>query len=389
MKIIYLFTLCFLITASSAQVGIGTTQPNTSAILEIKSPDKGLLIPRLTLANRNNINNPPEGLLIYCTDCCDPGALSFYNGSSWQQLFDCIVTPGSPGSDFDSDGIINSIDIDDDNDGILDIIETTADFDSDNAPNHQDPDSDNDGCSDAYEAGLTSDLTPDYIFPISNVGSNGLVDTLETSPDNGIHKYTLDLNTYIQDSTAKRCMEFPSSINVYIPTDNSSIDNGELHHFTSATIPLLFDDIETYAQGSNGLGNKMRLHETTYNPDGSIQQSLDAPIIVIFPYQQIIGTKVEIIWYNDEQQNNPSDTADEMMLEINFFNDTIFQEAFISESYAASNQTKRSFEVTTTKIFTKFIIRTPFIHPGVPGKHPVIPEINLNEDSTSVTVTTD
>jgi hypothetical protein len=41
---------------------------NPSAMLEIKSTDKGLLIPRMTTAQRNSISNPTGGLLVFDTD---------------------------------------------------------------------------------------------------------------------------------------------------------------------------------------------------------------------------------------------------------------------------------------------------------------------------------
>ena len=47
--------------------------------------------------------------------------------------------------------------MDDDNDGINDIIESpngTEDFDGDGIPNYLDLDSDNDGCPDVIEAGF-------------------------------------------------------------------------------------------------------------------------------------------------------------------------------------------------------------------------------------------
>jgi len=68
-----LFLIVFLIAAMNAgqaQVGINTdgTAPNTSAMLDVKSTTKGLLVPRMTAAQRNAISNPATGLLIYCTD---------------------------------------------------------------------------------------------------------------------------------------------------------------------------------------------------------------------------------------------------------------------------------------------------------------------------------
>lgn len=54
-----------------AQVGIGTTNPDLSSVLEVSSSEKGLLFPRLTSAQRDAISNPAKGLIIYNTteDC--------------------------------------------------------------------------------------------------------------------------------------------------------------------------------------------------------------------------------------------------------------------------------------------------------------------------------
>ena len=57
-------------------------------------------------------------------------------------------------NDFDQDGIVNSVDLDDDNDGILDTEEGGGDLDGDGVPNWFDLDSDGDGCKDVKEAGL-------------------------------------------------------------------------------------------------------------------------------------------------------------------------------------------------------------------------------------------
>ena len=55
-------------------IGIGTTTPDTSAQLDISSSAKGILIPRMTSAQRSAIGAPAQGLLIYQTD----GTVGFY-----------------------------------------------------------------------------------------------------------------------------------------------------------------------------------------------------------------------------------------------------------------------------------------------------------------------
>jgi hypothetical protein len=66
---------------SSGAAGIGTTSPNASSLLEIKSTSKGILIPRMTLTQRNAIASPATGLLIYQTNST-PG-FYYYSGSAW------------------------------------------------------------------------------------------------------------------------------------------------------------------------------------------------------------------------------------------------------------------------------------------------------------------
>lgn len=62
----YLIPLFVLFTIIlKGQVGIGTTSPAASAVLDIQSSsnDKGILIPRMTQAQRNAISSPATGLM--------------------------------------------------------------------------------------------------------------------------------------------------------------------------------------------------------------------------------------------------------------------------------------------------------------------------------------
>ena len=66
---------------SQGTVSIGSTTPNASAILDIASTNRGILAPRMTLNQRNNIPSPATGLLIYQTNS-SPGFFMF-NGTTW------------------------------------------------------------------------------------------------------------------------------------------------------------------------------------------------------------------------------------------------------------------------------------------------------------------
>ncbi|MEO8146412.1 MAG: tail fiber domain-containing protein [Bacteroidia bacterium] len=69
---------------ATGSVGIGTSTPNSSSLLEIKSTTKGILIPRMTKVQRDAIASPTSGLLIYQTNS-SPG-FYYYSGSAWSAL---------------------------------------------------------------------------------------------------------------------------------------------------------------------------------------------------------------------------------------------------------------------------------------------------------------
>ncbi|WP_315815665.1 BclA C-terminal domain-containing protein [Paraflavitalea speifideaquila] len=67
-----------------AQVGIGTTTPNPSAALDVQSTTKGILLPRMTAAQRTAIPVPADGLIVYQTDAIS-GLWMFISGA-WIRL---------------------------------------------------------------------------------------------------------------------------------------------------------------------------------------------------------------------------------------------------------------------------------------------------------------
>jgi hypothetical protein len=62
-------------------MGIGTTTPNSWALLDLTSTTKGILIPRMTTAQRNAISLPTAGLQIYNTN---QQRVNFFDGSMWR-----------------------------------------------------------------------------------------------------------------------------------------------------------------------------------------------------------------------------------------------------------------------------------------------------------------
>ena len=96
MKKIVTLLAAVLITATTyAQIGINNETPDASAALDITSTTAGLLIPRMTNAQRQAISNPAAGLQVFVTDF-DSGSFMFYNGTEWGTLSFTKKRPDAP-----------------------------------------------------------------------------------------------------------------------------------------------------------------------------------------------------------------------------------------------------------------------------------------------------
>src|SRR5690554_6512562 len=99
MKNSILYFAIFFCFQIHAQVGIGTTTPHVSAILDVESTDKGMLIPRLTTAQRNAIDPPADGLVVYNTET---KTFWYFDGTNWIELktdFEGWLLEGNAGTD--------------------------------------------------------------------------------------------------------------------------------------------------------------------------------------------------------------------------------------------------------------------------------------------------
>lgn len=70
-------------TVYNQAVGIGTSSPNNTSALDIQSTNKGLLIPRMTASQRNAINSPANGLMVYDTDF---SSFWYYGTGQWLEV---------------------------------------------------------------------------------------------------------------------------------------------------------------------------------------------------------------------------------------------------------------------------------------------------------------
>lgn len=69
--------------AQTGNIGFGTVNPDSSAMLDIVSTNKGLLIPRMTSGERQAIASPAKGLLVFDNTT---GSFWYFDGTQWQKL---------------------------------------------------------------------------------------------------------------------------------------------------------------------------------------------------------------------------------------------------------------------------------------------------------------
>ena len=80
------------------KIGIGTVNPDNSAMLDLYSVRKGFLPPRMNHVEMNAIPDPAAGLMVFCTDCGANGTevvVVFMNGAWSTMAINCIL-PNAP-----------------------------------------------------------------------------------------------------------------------------------------------------------------------------------------------------------------------------------------------------------------------------------------------------
>lgn len=81
---IILASISFELEAQWTLINDGGGNPVNSAALQINSTDRGLLMPKMTISQREAISNPAEGLLVYQTDSTK--GIYYYSGTEWKNI---------------------------------------------------------------------------------------------------------------------------------------------------------------------------------------------------------------------------------------------------------------------------------------------------------------
>lgn len=98
---LFLFLIVISLTGSlSAQVAVNRddSAPDPSSALDVKFSDKGFLPPRLSHAGMDSIQNPAEGLMVFCIDCgtSGSGCLAVFRNNGWDCLLEDCIRPSQP-----------------------------------------------------------------------------------------------------------------------------------------------------------------------------------------------------------------------------------------------------------------------------------------------------
>jgi hypothetical protein len=70
-------------TTLTSTVGIGTTSPSDSAILDAQSTTQGVRMPNMTTTQKNAIVSPAAGLMVFDTTLAK---LCVYSGAAWETI---------------------------------------------------------------------------------------------------------------------------------------------------------------------------------------------------------------------------------------------------------------------------------------------------------------
>ncbi|MFT4644789.1 MAG: hypothetical protein ACI8ZX_001196 [Planctomycetota bacterium] len=83
-KILLSTFLASILYSVNAQVGINILNPDSSAVLQLESTDRGFALPRLTTSQMNAIQNPLNSLMVYNTE---DSLVHYWNGDCWLKAY--------------------------------------------------------------------------------------------------------------------------------------------------------------------------------------------------------------------------------------------------------------------------------------------------------------
>ncbi len=84
-KLLVIFIFSFILSHGQMAINTNGNTAHATAMLDVAGTGKGVLIPRMTAAQRDAIAAPATGLLVYVTD---DNLFYYFNGTQWNKLSD-------------------------------------------------------------------------------------------------------------------------------------------------------------------------------------------------------------------------------------------------------------------------------------------------------------
>jgi len=347
---LFLCLVLFSITLKSQNVGISTTglTPDASAMLDIVSTSKGLLIPRMTYAQMTGIGTPATGLLAYATDGI---GFYFYNGAAWVPILSGSsnnggwTLTGNSGTTASTANIGTAITANSNFIGTTDVKDLV--FATNNGTN-------------TYERmrvtssggyiGI-SNKTPTALLDIGTPGTVGGVLRLEGSTSGYINiqtvanvatSWTLTLPYDTASSTGQALTTDGTGITSWTSVSGGAIDsvNGTVPIYvaTPATTPVVSIQGLNANQGgvlySTGPGNSAAFNATGTAPSGNVTQILVSQGAAAPTWNTVGGI---IVPYFKGEVNASSTTIDESSYNNFGASGTYYLSNLYGEHYGASN----------------------------------------------------
>ena len=179
------------------------------------------------------------------------------------------------------------------------------DTDGDGILNSLDLDSDNDGCSDANEGNATSNTTSNFKFT-GTMGANGLDNSLETIAESGFVNYTTTYNTYATENGINSCTDTDGDgvRNIFdLDDDNDGVLDIDEQYCLTVASPLDYYGPTYWRAISWANGYVKRQNGGNIIPESFIDGNLAAGIAVFSPCSPCAPTPAPIL--TDDFTANP------------------------------------------------------------------------------------